>query len=40
PLPVKVVATARRLEMPLPEARTAIEEKKKKLAVKDRCQLH
>nr|GEV92271.1 hypothetical protein [Tanacetum cinerariifolium] len=32
PLPVKVVATTRRLEMPLPEVRTAIEEKKKKLA--------
>nr|GEW66426.1 hypothetical protein [Tanacetum cinerariifolium] len=31
PLPVKVVATARRLEMPLPEVCTAIEEKKKKL---------
>nr|GEW26474.1 putative reverse transcriptase domain-containing protein [Tanacetum cinerariifolium] len=36
PLPVKVVATARRLEMPLPEVYTAIEEKKKKLPVKDR----
>nr|GEU95170.1 hypothetical protein [Tanacetum cinerariifolium]GEY95530.1 hypothetical protein [Tanacetum cinerariifolium] len=36
PLPVKVVATARRLEMPLPEVCTAIEEKKKKLLVKDR----
>nr|GFD32215.1 hypothetical protein [Tanacetum cinerariifolium] len=35
-LPVKVVATARRLKMPLPEVRTAIEEKKKKLPVKDR----
>nr|GEZ13318.1 hypothetical protein [Tanacetum cinerariifolium] len=31
PLPVKVVATTRRLEMPLPEVCTAIEEKKKKL---------
>nr|GEX13826.1 zf-CCHC domain-containing protein/UBN2 domain-containing protein [Tanacetum cinerariifolium] len=37
---MKVVATARRLEMPLPKVRTAIEEKKKKLPVKDRCQLH
>nr|GFC66237.1 hypothetical protein [Tanacetum cinerariifolium] len=40
PLPVKVVATARRLEMSLPEVCTAIEEKKKKLSVKDRWQLH
>nr|GEW80433.1 hypothetical protein [Tanacetum cinerariifolium] len=40
PLPVKVVATARRLEMSLPEDCTAIEEKKKKLPVKDRWQLH
>nr|GEW06459.1 xylulose kinase-1 [Tanacetum cinerariifolium] len=40
PLSVKVVATARRLEMPLPEVCTAIEEKKKKLTVKDRWQLH
>nr|GEZ49901.1 hypothetical protein [Tanacetum cinerariifolium] len=40
PLPVKVVATARRLEMPLLEVCTAIEEKKKKLPVKDRWQLH
>nr|GEW79409.1 ribonuclease H-like domain-containing protein [Tanacetum cinerariifolium] len=40
PLPVKVVATARRFEMPLPEVCTAIEEKKKKLPVKDRWQLH
>nr|GEZ10559.1 hypothetical protein [Tanacetum cinerariifolium] len=40
PLPVKVVATARRLKMPLPEVCTAIEEKKKKLPVKDRWQLH
>nr|GEX16708.1 hypothetical protein [Tanacetum cinerariifolium] len=39
PLPVKVVATARRLEMPLPEVCTVIEEKKKKLPVKDRWQL-
>nr|GEV70135.1 hypothetical protein [Tanacetum cinerariifolium] len=39
-LPVKVVATTRRLEMPLPEVYTAIEEKKKKLPVKDRWQLH
>nr|GEX07593.1 hypothetical protein [Tanacetum cinerariifolium] len=38
PLPVKFVATARRLEMPLPEACTAIEEKKKKMPVKDRWQ--
>nr|GEX64945.1 hypothetical protein [Tanacetum cinerariifolium] len=30
-VPVKVVATARRLKMPLPEVCTAIEEKKKKL---------
>nr|GEW98629.1 uncharacterized mitochondrial protein AtMg00810-like [Tanacetum cinerariifolium] len=36
PLPVKVVATARRLKMPPPEVCTAIEEKKKKLSVKDR----
>nr|GFB01469.1 hypothetical protein [Tanacetum cinerariifolium] len=40
PLPVKVVVTARRLEIPLPEVCTAIEEKKKKLPVKDRWQLH
>nr|GFB72509.1 hypothetical protein [Tanacetum cinerariifolium] len=40
PLPVKVVVTARRLEMLLPEVCTAIEEKKKKLPVKDRWQLH
>nr|GFC18834.1 hypothetical protein [Tanacetum cinerariifolium] len=38
--PVKVVATARRLEMPLPKVCTAMEEKKKKLPVKDRWQLH
>nr|GEV30881.1 hypothetical protein [Tanacetum cinerariifolium] len=31
PLSVKIVATARRIEMPLPEVCTAIEEKKKKL---------
>nr|GEZ78694.1 putative reverse transcriptase domain-containing protein [Tanacetum cinerariifolium] len=37
---MKVVATARRLEMPLPEICTGIEEKKKKLPVKDRWQLH
>nr|GEV54421.1 hypothetical protein [Tanacetum cinerariifolium] len=36
PLPVKVVSTARRLEMPLPKVYTAIEEKKKKLPIKDR----
>nr|GEX93323.1 uncharacterized mitochondrial protein AtMg00820-like [Tanacetum cinerariifolium] len=40
PLPVKVVAIARRLKMPLPEVCTPIEEKKKKLPVKDRWQLH
>nr|GFB10823.1 hypothetical protein [Tanacetum cinerariifolium] len=40
PLPVKIVATARRLEMLLPELCTTIEEKKKKLPVKDRWQLH
>nr|GFC44564.1 hypothetical protein [Tanacetum cinerariifolium] len=40
PLPVKVVTTARRLEILLPEVCTAIEEKKKKLPVKDRWQLH
>nr|GFB31785.1 hypothetical protein [Tanacetum cinerariifolium] len=40
PLPVKVVPTARRLEMPLPEVCTAIEEMVKKLPVKDRWQLH
>nr|GEZ77686.1 ribonuclease H-like domain-containing protein [Tanacetum cinerariifolium] len=40
PLPVKVVATAKRLEMPLPVVCTAIEEKKKKLPAKDRWQLH
>nr|GEW23039.1 hypothetical protein [Tanacetum cinerariifolium] len=36
----RVVATGRRLEMPLPEVCIAIEEKKKKLQVKDRWQLH
>nr|GEY80682.1 retrovirus-related Pol polyprotein from transposon TNT 1-94 [Tanacetum cinerariifolium] len=40
PLPVKVVPTARRLEMPLSEVCTAIEEMMKKLPVKDRWQLH
>nr|GEW36926.1 hypothetical protein [Tanacetum cinerariifolium] len=39
PLPVKVVANVRRIEMTLPEVCTAIEEKKKKLPVKDRWQL-
>nr|GEY08366.1 hypothetical protein [Tanacetum cinerariifolium] len=33
---VKDVATVRRIEMPLSEVCTAIEEKKKKLPVKDR----
>nr|GFB53793.1 hypothetical protein [Tanacetum cinerariifolium]GFB57561.1 hypothetical protein [Tanacetum cinerariifolium] len=40
PLPVNVVPTARRLEMPLPGVCTAIEEMMKKLPVKDRWQLH
>nr|GFC90477.1 zinc finger, CCHC-type [Tanacetum cinerariifolium] len=40
PLLVKVVPTARRLEMPLPGVCTAIEEMMKKLLVKDRWQLH
>nr|GEY61543.1 hypothetical protein [Tanacetum cinerariifolium] len=40
PLPVKVVPTARRLEMPLPGVCTIIEEMMKKLPVKDRWQLH
>nr|GEW17155.1 hypothetical protein [Tanacetum cinerariifolium] len=40
PLPVKVVPTARRLEMPLPKVYTAIEEMMKKLPVKDRWELH
>nr|GEX70659.1 hypothetical protein [Tanacetum cinerariifolium] len=35
-----IANTLRRLEMPLPEVYTAIEEKKKKLPVKDRWQLH
>nr|GEX95729.1 hypothetical protein [Tanacetum cinerariifolium] len=34
PLPVKTVATVRRIEMPLPKVCTAIEEKKKKLQSK------
>nr|GEU99544.1 hypothetical protein [Tanacetum cinerariifolium] len=38
--PLKVVPTARRLEMPLPGVCTAIEEMIKKLPVKDRWQLH
>nr|GEZ67337.1 xylulose kinase-1 [Tanacetum cinerariifolium] len=37
---VKVVPTAKRLEMPLPGVCTAIEEMMKKLPVKDRWQLH
>nr|GEX73635.1 hypothetical protein [Tanacetum cinerariifolium] len=40
PLPVNVVPTTRRLEMPLPGVCTAIEEMMKKLPVKDRWQLH
>nr|GFB49514.1 hypothetical protein [Tanacetum cinerariifolium] len=40
PLPVKVVPTARRLEMPLSGVCIAIEEMMKKLPVKDRWQLH
>nr|GFD28960.1 hypothetical protein [Tanacetum cinerariifolium] len=40
PLPVNVVPTAKRLEMPLPGVCTAIEEMMKKLPVKDRWQLH
>nr|GEW63742.1 hypothetical protein [Tanacetum cinerariifolium] len=39
-LPVKVVPTARRIEIPLPGVCTAIEEMMKKLPVKDRWQLH
>nr|GEX46955.1 hypothetical protein [Tanacetum cinerariifolium] len=35
-----IASTPRRLEMPLPEVCTANEEKKKKLPVKDRWQLH
>nr|GFB17137.1 hypothetical protein [Tanacetum cinerariifolium] len=37
---LKINATVRRIEMPVPEVCTAIEEKKKKLSVKDRWQLH
>nr|GEV97373.1 hypothetical protein [Tanacetum cinerariifolium] len=37
---LKMNATVRRIEMPLQEVCTAIEEKKKKLSVKDRWQLH
>nr|GEX82053.1 hypothetical protein [Tanacetum cinerariifolium] len=40
PLPVKVVPTTRRIEIPLPGVCTAIEEMMKKLRVKDRWQLH
>nr|GEV12095.1 hypothetical protein [Tanacetum cinerariifolium] len=40
PLPVKVIPTARRIEIPLPGVRTAIEKMMKKLPVKDRWQLH
>nr|GEV38713.1 integrase, catalytic region, zinc finger, CCHC-type, peptidase aspartic, catalytic [Tanacetum cinerariifolium] len=40
PLLVKVVPTARRLKMPLPEVCTVIEVMMKKLPVKDRWQLH
>nr|GEV26438.1 reverse transcriptase domain-containing protein [Tanacetum cinerariifolium] len=40
PLLVKVVPTAKRLEMPLPEVCTVIEEMMKKLPVKDKWQLH
>nr|GEY04781.1 hypothetical protein [Tanacetum cinerariifolium] len=40
PLPVKIVATIRRIEMPLLKVCTDIKEKKKKLPVKDRWQLH
>nr|GEU50990.1 hypothetical protein [Tanacetum cinerariifolium] len=40
PLPVKVVPTARRLEMPLSGVCTAIEEMMKKLPVKDRWQVN
>nr|GEX45041.1 hypothetical protein [Tanacetum cinerariifolium] len=40
PLPVKVVPTAKRIEIPLPGVCTAIEEMMKKLPVKDRWQLH
>nr|GFA70669.1 hypothetical protein [Tanacetum cinerariifolium] len=37
---LKMNATVRGIEMLLPEVCTAIEEKKKKLPVKDRWQLH
>nr|GEZ24633.1 retrovirus-related Pol polyprotein from transposon TNT 1-94 [Tanacetum cinerariifolium] len=37
---LKMNATVIRIEMPLPEVCTTIEEKKKKLPVKDRWQLH
>nr|GFC83532.1 hypothetical protein [Tanacetum cinerariifolium] len=40
PQPVKVVPTTKRLEMPLLEVCTVIEEMMKKLPVKDRWQLH
>nr|GFB10836.1 hypothetical protein [Tanacetum cinerariifolium] len=40
PLPTKVVPTARRLEMSLPEVCTVIEVMMKKLPVKDKWQLH
>nr|GFB17478.1 hypothetical protein [Tanacetum cinerariifolium] len=40
PLPMMVVPTARRLEMPLPKVCTVIEEMMKKLPVKVRWQLH
>nr|GEV68243.1 hypothetical protein [Tanacetum cinerariifolium] len=40
PLPVKVVPTTRRLEMPLSGVCTAIKEMMKKLPVNDRWQLH
>nr|GEW61114.1 hypothetical protein [Tanacetum cinerariifolium] len=40
PLPVKIVATARRNVKPLPKVCNAIEKKKKKLPIKDRWQLH
>nr|GFA81338.1 hypothetical protein [Tanacetum cinerariifolium] len=39
-LPVNVIPTAKRLEMPLPGVCTAIEEMMNKLPVKDRWQLH
>nr|GEX94756.1 reverse transcriptase domain-containing protein [Tanacetum cinerariifolium] len=37
---LKMNATVRRIKMPLPDVCTTIEEKKKKLPVKDRWQLH